>query len=91
MGSVPIRPEGLPSTRNLMFEFPRILTFPSASTVTEGILLKTSVAVPPCETILFSTLKTFLSIDVSIKSFSAVTSITSVVVIFAINVIVPAS
>ena len=38
---------GFPSIKILTFSLPRRLTLPSASTVTEGTLSKTSLAVPP--------------------------------------------
>ena len=51
---------GLPSTK-ICGALLRKVTLPSTSTLTVGTFLKTSVAVPPAETIFFSTLKTFLS------------------------------
>ncbi|MNE38995.1 hypothetical protein D3C80_1329180 [compost metagenome] len=39
--------EGLSSIRIFTFSFPLKLTFPSTSTVTDGILFKTSLTVPP--------------------------------------------
>ena len=54
--------EGLPSTKTVKFEFPRKLTFPSISTLTDGTFSKTSTAVPLAAVICLLTGITFLSI-----------------------------
>ncbi len=44
---IPAKPDGLPSIKIRTFSFPLKATVPSASTVTEGTLSKTSLTVPP--------------------------------------------
>ncbi len=77
--STPCRPppdkdEGRPSIKIVTLALPLKLTLPSTSTVMEGTFCKASKAVPPLVVICLSTLKTFLSIEVSISACSAVTT-----------------
>ena len=53
---IPANPEGLPSIKILTLSLPLSATLPSASTVTEGTLSKTSLIVPPLTIISFHTL-----------------------------------
>ena len=49
--SLPSSTLGRPSIKTVKLELPRKLTFPSISTLTEGVFSKASIAEPPAELI----------------------------------------
>ena len=61
--SAALKGVGLPSIRTVKLELPRNDTFPSMSTVTEGLLARTSMAVPLAEVGKNAGSSTFLSIS----------------------------
>ena len=72
-----VKTEGFPLINIRTLEFPRKLTAPSISTLTDGTLFKISLTEPPFEIKSFPTLKTRLSNLYSVVDFSAITSISS--------------
>jgi len=74
---IPAKPDGLPSINIFTFSLPRKATVPSASTVTEGTLSKTSLTVPPLTIMSLPTLYTRLSNFISTVDFSAITTTSS--------------
>ena len=68
-----VRPEGFPSIKIVTFSLPRRLTFPSISTLTDGIFCSTSLTFPPTLIKFLSTLYTFLSRLLMYSAFSPVT------------------
>ncbi len=74
-----ISADGFPFTKILTLLFPRKLTTPSISTLTEGMLLSTSSPVPPAGVDIWLTLNTFLSILFSIIGASSITSTASAI------------
>jgi len=52
-GSVLKIPDGFPLTRNTMLLFPRMLTLPSLSTVTDGMFFSISLTVPLSDIMFF--------------------------------------